>query len=122
MKITNGQIDILGTLYSIQIADPKVDVWFVKYPSWQGYCSDVTKSIILRDDFDKDSRYSTEEMDRAIKETLRHEIIHAYLNESGLKGSAGTYQSAWTGNEEMIDWFAIMLPKIFKTYSELGVL
>lgn len=38
--------------------------------------------------------------------TIRHELIHAFLYESGLHGSA------WSDNEDMIDWFANQMPKI----------
>ena len=57
-----------------------------------------------------------------MKETLRHEIIHAFLNESGLRYDAKESFGPWTQNEEMIDWFAIQSPKIFKVYEELKLL
>lgn len=51
------------------------------------------------------------------KEVLRHEIIHAFLHESGLWwSSAGA--NCWAMNEEMVDWFAIQSPKIFKVFRE----
>jgi hypothetical protein len=37
----------------------------------------------------------------------RHEVIHAFLCESGL-----LHNSDWATDEEMVDWFAIQLPKI----------
>ena len=54
------------------------------------------------------------------KETLRHEILHAFLNESGLCSSTLCFEGGWTKNEEMIDWFAIQFPKIAKVYKECG--
>ena len=56
------------------------------------------------------------------KKTLRHEIMHAFLNESGLSDSSNRFDSAWAKNEEMVDWFAIQSPKIFKVFVELGIL
>ena len=47
--------------------------------------------------------------------------MHAFLNESGLSDSSNQYGGAWAKNEEMVDWFAIQSPKIFKVYSELGL-
>lgn len=38
--------------------------------------------------------------------TIRHELIHAFLYESGLNGST------WSDNEDMVDWFANQIPKI----------
>lgn len=54
------------------------------------------------------------------KKVLRHEILHAYLFESGLRENSNEINS-WAMNEEMIDWFALQFPKILKTYKELGV-
>lgn len=44
------------------------------------------------------------------------------MNESGLSDSSNQYGGAWAKNEEMVDWFAIQSPKIFKVYSELGII
>ena len=52
---------------------------------------------------------------------LRHEIIHAFLNESGLSDSSNSVE-AWAKNEEMVDWFAIQSPKIFKVFQDLDIL
>lgn len=38
--------------------------------------------------------------------TIRHELIHAFLFESGLHGND------WSDNENMVDWFANQLPKL----------
>lgn len=42
---------------------------------------------------------------------LRHEIIHAFLMESGLDNSSLNAYS-WAVNEEMVDWFALQWDKI----------
>lgn len=52
---------------------------------------------------------------------LRHELIHAFLSESGLDVNSNPAEN-WATNEEMIDWFAKQAPKIFKLYTELGAL
>ena len=44
-----------------------------------------------------------------------------FLKESGLDHSANSVDN-WANNEEMIDWFALQLPKIFKVYKELKCL
>ena len=56
------------------------------------------------------------------KHTLRHEIVHAFLDESGLKESAGKNRGPWSKNEETVDWMATQIPKITKLYKELGIL
>lgn len=57
-----------------------------------------------------------------MKKILRHEIVHAFLNQSGLSENAGIYKSAWSINEEMVDWFAIQGTKIYKAWKEAGAL
>jgi hypothetical protein len=66
-----------------------------------------------------------------MKRTLRHEIIHAFLCESGLAANSVVFSDGWACNEEMVDWFAMQGEKIhdawektnglFKTVEELEV-
>ena len=52
---------------------------------------------------------------------LRHEIIHAFLSESGLQSNFEHSQQF--GHEEtIVDWFAIQFPKIFKVFQELDIM
>lgn len=55
------------------------------------------------------------------KQCLRHEIVHAFLAESGLDGN-GHSPDHWEHNEEMVDWFAIQGPKIYAAWQEAGAL
>ena len=48
------------------------------------------------------------------KKVARHEIIHAFLYESGL-----SHNSEWANNEEMIDWIAIQFSKMLKAFEEI---
>lgn len=47
----------------------------------------------------------------------RHEIIQAFLCESGLAEN-----STWAQGEEMVDWFAKQAPKLIKAWKEAGAL
>lgn len=51
---------------------------------------------------------------------MRHEILHAFLFESGLSENAG-FSGCWATNEEMVDWFAIQSTKIYDVYLKLGL-
>ena len=55
------------------------------------------------------------------KRVIRHEVVHAYLAESGLDMSSLQQEGGWAVNEEMVDWFARQGPKICKTWKMLGV-
>ena len=48
--------------------------------------------------------------------------MHAFLNESGLQSAANACDGSWARNEEMVDWFAIQSPKIYKVFAELDIL
>lgn len=54
------------------------------------------------------------------RKVVRHEIVHAYLEESGL--SANFEMKPLGIPETIVDWVAIQAPKMFKTFKELNVL
>lgn len=54
------------------------------------------------------------------KRVIRHEVIHAYLFECGLAYSSSSTDN-WAANEEMVDWFARIGPRIAATWKELKV-
>lgn len=116
-------VNILGTEYCIckkkyneesAFKDRKID----------GYC-DGYLHLIVYCDLDSDERWDNEPAEtkrQCEKSTIRHEIIHAFLNESGLQDSTYAVDMAWAKNEEMVDWLAIQSPKIFAVYKELNIL
>lgn len=55
------------------------------------------------------------------KKTLRHEITHAFLFESGLEDNSNE-ADAWARNEEMVDWIAFQGPKIYAAWQEAGAI
>lgn len=117
-------VNILGTEYEIKTCLWKDDK-YMQENNLDGYCAEYGKSIVVVDPEDKEYFKwfdSKEEIEKSYKETVRHEVFHAYLNESGLSSSAAVPTDGWAKNEEMIDWFAIQSPKIFKTFQELEIL
>lgn len=98
------QICIMGVEYEIKHETIETDP---ELKGLDGYVDWKKKIIVLN----KDSTNAT----------LRHEIIHAYLHESGLSYNSGSAE-AWAVNEEMVDWFALQLPKIAATLIELECL
>ena len=112
-------VEILGTNYEIQYRTKWQDI---KLKKVDGYCDYSTKTIVCikRTEKDKDvmDLADLKAIDRRI---LRHEIIHAFMYESGLW--CNSYEvSCWAENEEMTDWFAIQSPKIFEVYKNLDIL
>ena len=80
-----------------------------------------SEKIVVGDLLTYDAWKNEREESRKAQErlTLRHEVIHAFLNESGLTSSSNGVD-CWALNEEMVDWIAIQYPKIRKVFQQLG--
>lgn len=114
----NGTINILGTNYNIKVIEPNEDM---NKNNWVGLCDGFTKEILLSDLSNKDDLDDIQ-INAYHKETLRHEIIHAFFNESGLQDSTFAFDGPWSKNEEMVDWFAIQASKIFEAMKSVDCL
>ena len=115
------KVDVLGTKYTIKRVDAGKDEYMEKM-SFGGYCDCEEKKIVI---LNARTCPGWENSPEAIikdreNETLRHELIHAFLNESGLRHNSHIYDMAWAKNEEMVDWFAIQMPKIMNAFKEVG--
>lgn len=106
------KIDILGTKYKVIFATEKEKPYLNKA---YGYMDHSTKEIIVGK-FEK-GPMSIEDLESYTKKVLRHEIIHAFLYESGLWNNSGNVE-AWAQSEEITDWIAIQFPKILKAFEK----
>lgn len=99
------RVDILGTTYKILYQNEKQNP---KLQDNNGLCEQYSKKIILDDGSTyKDDPLVFENYEDLENKILRHEIIHAFLGESGLRSN-----SDWAENEEMVDYFAIQFEKL----------
>lgn len=105
-------INILGTDVRVQFREEKADE---KLLDAGGYY-DSTENLIVVKIPEKDPM-SVGNLEAHQKKVLRHEIVHAFLYESGLDWSASPTE-CWATNEEMVDWMAIQAPKICKVFRE----
>lgn len=112
------KINILSVEYEIQIRTQEDDH---KLTTRSGYCDFTTKLIVIDDLEKQKSEDSVNNLNYFHKKILRHEIIHAFLYESGL-GVNSHETSNWATNEEMVDWFAIQTPKIMKAFLDADCL
>lgn len=114
---------ILGAEYTVFVKKYSEDEAFARR-SICGYCDDLKKEIVVCDPSTcigwehEDARYC----ELSQKQTLRHEIVHAFLSESGLTSSAVTVDGSWARNEEMVDWIALQGPKIYKAWQDVDAL
>lgn len=112
MKV--NKVNVLGTEYEIirgvkEESDPKLK------DNADGYCDFTTKKIVIAEMIE--SEYTVENLKHYENKVIRHELIHAFLYESGLD-----VNSDWARNEEVIDWIAIQFEKMFKVFKELEIL
>lgn len=109
------EIKILGTNYRIFFDVPE-DEMAENCDGQFDYSTKTIKVIKMKTD-----RNSVENIDAYKRKVLRHEIIHAFMFESGMWNNSGESE-AWGLDETIVDWFAIQSPKIYKAFEEAGCL
>ena len=97
-------IDVLGTKYDIVFKTPEEEA---KLLECDGYCDNSIREIGIRWFEYNDMNYN--DMLSYTSKVIRHELIHAFLYQSGLDINTN---KEWARNEEMVDWLALQLPKI----------
>lgn len=108
------KIDVLGTKYDLTFSTEAKDKML---KNCDGYCDSIAKKLVVDDcttdcDFTDPSDY--------VKKNIRHEIIHAFMFESGL---GANWQHPRFGHEEtVVDWFAVQLPKLLKAFETADAL
>ena len=110
------KVKILGTEYEI-ISVEETNDNLEKYPLLKdnsGYTDITTKQIYILKY--KNTEDTFKNLDVLYKKTLRHELIHAFLYESGLFNNSN---GNWAKNEEVVDWIAIQFEKILGVFIEL---
>lgn len=111
---TTQKVNIMGTEYTLTVCDEHERLG--RY--CDGLCDETTKEMLVKSYAgERDDPTAKKNLDVQVEKNKRHEVIHAFLFECGLAEN-----SAWAQNEEMVDWFAIQSPKIFKVFQELGVM
>lgn len=106
------KVKILGTEYEIVMNVEEKDYPILK--DADGYADFTIKKIVLKKLVQDGESY--EDLELWQRKTLRHEIVHAFLYESGL------WQNSfkdWARNEEMTDWIALQFEKLLDVFKEV---
>jgi hypothetical protein len=113
------KVNILGSEWNVKFGSEK------EYPNLtnvDGYTDLSIREIVVDGMKALQGQIGTKaDLESYQKQVVRHEIIHAFLLESGLDSNSNSADS-WAVNEEMVDWFAIQSPKIFKVFNELKLM
>ena len=104
------KVNILGTEYTVVVASREEDKFLQKC---DGYCDKTSKKIVVTTKSDDCEIDIFEEYQ---KKVTRHEIIHAFLIESGLQENFK--HEEWGHDETMVDWIAIQFPKMLQAFKE----
>lgn len=103
---------ILGETWTIAIVPTSADK---RLNDCDGFC-DKTSRRILVDDFSMCDDYDLDDRVVHIRQNLRHEIVHAFMFESGLQAN---WQHPEYGHEEtVVDWIAVQWPKLRKVIED----
>ena len=106
-------VNVLGESYTLNFISGEEDEGL---KDCDGYCDDTIKTLVVKQ-YKRGEPGSKKALDLQEKKNFRHEIIHAFLCESGLAEN-----STWAQEEEMVDWFAKQAPKLIKAWKEAGAL
>lgn len=104
------KVKILGTEYEVIKDAEEKD--YPQLKKCDGFTDFSIKRIVVAN-FDKDES-SVDDIDWYKKKVLRHELVHAFIHESGLAENCD-----WARNEELTDWIAIQFEKILGVFIEL---
>lgn len=107
------KVNVLGTEYSIIESNESKDEGLIDK---DGYCDTSIKQCVI-DEMKITDPSAKKDLLGYKKAVTRHELIHAFLFESGL-----SVCSSWAENEEMVDWIAIQFPKMQKAFEEASAL
>ena len=107
------KIDVLGTEYEIIKQTKEQNP---KLKEANGLCEIYAHKIVL-EEYDHTGANLYDNLEVFDKKVLRHEIVHAFFAESGLRSS-----SDYAECEELVDWIAIQFPKILKAFQEVDAL
>lgn len=108
-------VNILGTEYKIIFDVPDEGM-----PEDADGCMDQSIQTIKIAEIESD-RNTIQDMDSYRKKVLRHEIVHAFLYESGMWNNSGS-TNCWGMDETITDWIAIQSPKLFQAFKEADCL
>ena len=104
------KVNIFGTEYKITLKE-------LKDSDVDGFTDYTEKAIVIRsDNYNKVGNFEWLQ-----KKQLRHELIHAFMAESGLQANWEHIQK-FGHDETTVDWIAIQSPKMFKIFQELDIL
>ena len=116
-RIPTCQVNILGTEYSIYLDVPESEDDTLK--TCDGYCDKTSHKIAV---CEKAIDCNLDDYSEYRKRIMRHEIVHAFLFESGLAGDSVWHVQGQEHPEQTVDWIAYQFPKMLKAFQTVGAI
>ena len=107
------KLRVLGTEYAVSLVPDGKDT---RLEGCDGFCDETTKEIVVKQ-YKRGKPGTKGKLELQERKNIRHEVIHAFLCESGLAEN-----SSWALEEEMVDWFAKQAPKLIDAWRKAGAL
>lgn len=112
--VSEMKVNILGTEYTIENMSRSE---CKTLEECDGFCDKTSKRIVIKM---KDENSDLDNFEEYRKKVTRHEIIHAFLFESGLHEN---FRHPEYGHDETtVDWIAVQFPKMLKAFEEADAL
>lgn len=105
------KISILGTEYDFDETTEKDDG---KLYEKDGYCDRFSKRISVDTELTVDNPDICSDQNAFFRYIKRHEILHAFLFESGLE--------EYGNDESLINWIAWQFPKLLESFKEVDAI
>ena len=110
-------ISVLGTDYRIFLDVPEGEDPSLK--EFLGYCDETSHLIAV---CARDAQSDLDDYAQLRKRIIRHELIHAFLFESGLGADSHWHADGHNHPEQTVDWFARQFPKLLEAFQQAGAL
>lgn len=114
----SDSVIILGVPWKIALRKKREDKYLEDVC---GYCDNTVKTIVVRKFHAASEPNECADLRELERSVLRHEIVHAFMYESGLSNNSSSADQ-WAKNEEMIDWIAQQHGKIHAAFVEAGAI
>lgn len=110
-------VDVLGTPYSVYTDAPMEEDPLLE--GCDGYCDWTVRRIVILEKT-KDEEHADFEMRKRV--SLRHEIIHAFLYESGIDENSTWDIEGQAHPEQMVQWIARQFPKLQEAFRKVNAI
>ena len=103
---------ILGEKWTIDVVPTGQDR---RLNDCDGFCDKSSRRILV-DDMTTCDQFELDDKISYVSQNIRHEIIHAFMYESGLQQN--WYHQEYGHEETVVDWIACQYPKIKKVIDD----